>query len=221
MKPANYSEPRKCEHCGHFASMLILSKAWDRLPYNPEEYEWDGDYLYTLLKCHACKNVMLFQEYVYRYVDPEPPPFCPDLYDPDILYPTSMRRPKGLPDKVLKAYRSAQRVRYVDPNSYAVQLRRMLEFICKDQNASGNSLAAKLQHLSARNLIPDQLGYVVKHLKNFGNIGAHAADFDITEAEIPLLDSLAQAIVEYIYTAPALVQEAEERFRQLSVKTDE
>ncbi|WP_158261166.1 MULTISPECIES: DUF4145 domain-containing protein [Pirellulaceae] len=209
-----YSGSQKCGHCHNVAPMEILAKAVvDEVEEHSDEDGYrSGVFIerntYKLFKCSSCSKTILTVEFYCSGMNPDDP-------DVSILYPQLNSSLVGLPEKVQKAYNSAQRVRRVDANSYAVQLRRTLEFICKDQQASGNTLAAKLRDLSNRNLIPDKLSEIAKHLKDFGNVGAHADDFDISEAEIPLLDSLARAVAEYIYTAPALAKQAEERFKKL------
>lgn len=170
--------------------------------------KWEEGFHYEIYKCQACQHVVLFRWDVdTRYWDRTP--------NAEVLYPNAREAPIGLPERARKAYDSAERVRKVDANSYAVQLRRMLEFICIDQQASGNTLAKKLEDLAKQDLIPDKLSEIAKYLKNFGNVGAHADDFDVTEEEIPILDALARAVAEYVYTAPDLARQAEERFKKL------
>lgn len=219
MAEKQYSEARKCGHCHNVAPMEVLASA---VVDDAEEHRDENGYClgvflerntYRLHKCSSCGRVILAAEYSCSGMHP-------DIPDVSVLYPQPSTSLVGLPQKVQKAYDSAQRVRLVDANSFAVQLRRMLEFICKDQQATGNSLASKIHDLANRNLIPDKLSEIARHLKDFGNVGAHAEDFDITEAEIPILDSLARAIAEYIYTAPALAKQAEERFRELKEGND-
>lgn len=214
MTEKQYSGVKKCGHCHNVAPKEILTTAVvedsdEHIDANGYHWGWWFErYTYELLKCTSCNKVTLASSYSNSGINGD------DL-DTSILYPQANEVLPGLPPKVQKAYDSAHRVRKVDANSYAVQLRRMLEFICKDQQATGNTLAKKLEDLSVRNLIPDKLSEIAKHLKDFGNVGAHADDFDITDAEIPILDSLARAVAEYIYTAPALAQQAEERFNEL------
>lgn len=216
MNDKTYSNVQPCGHCQNISVMEILSEAKDSY----EEVDvtgglgWYDTTRYELCKCPSCKGVNLRS-------------FCTScetawMEGPEVklLYPQPLQLPVGLPERIKNAYLSAQRLKSIDANAFAVHLRRMLELICKDQQATGDSLAKMLKSLSQRDLIPEVLANIAGHLKDFGNVGAHAEDFDITEAEIPILDSLARAIAEYIYTAPALAKQAEERFRELKEGND-
>jgi hypothetical protein len=55
----------------------------------------------------------------------------------------------------------------MDPNSYAVLSRRLLEMVCLDRNASGRTLHDKLNDLSVKREIPDKLVGVSMGLKKF------------------------------------------------------
>jgi hypothetical protein len=91
----------------------------------------------------------------------------------------------------------------------------MLELVCLDRKADGNFLGNKLANLAAMGEIPDKLVNVANGLKDLRNVGAHAALGELTEAELPILDQLTRAILEYVYSAPFLAQKAEERLRKL------
>jgi hypothetical protein len=44
---------------------------------------------------------------------------------------------------------------------------------------------------------------------------------ELTSAELPVLDDLTRAILEYVYSAPFLAREAEERLAKLKTKSSE
>jgi len=56
---------------------------------------------------------------------------------------------------------------------------------------------------------------VAAGIRKLRNIGAHADLGELTEAELPVLDGLTRAILEYVYSAPLLAREAEERLAKL------
>jgi len=137
-----------------------------------------------------------------------------------ILYPSKEVNdiPLGLPGKINKALTAAQKVKGIDANAFGVLMRRVLEMVCIDRKAKGRNLADQLQDLAQKNEIPDKLVTVAKNIKNLGNIGAHAALGDLTREEVPILNALSNAILEYVYTAPYLANQAEERVDQLKLK---
>jgi hypothetical protein len=54
-------------------------------------------------------------------------------------------------------------------------------------------------------------------LRQLRNVGAHADLGELNESEIPVLDALSRAILEYVYRAPRLLEEVNERLKKLKV----
>ena len=137
----------------------------------------------------------------------------------DFLYPQNASYPIGLPEKILKAFKSAEKVKSIDFNAYAILTRRLLELVCLDRNATGKTLATMLKDLASKNEIPDKLVKVASGLKDFGNIGAHAGSGELTEKEVPIVNALCMAILEYVYSAPYLVTIAEDKLKEIKSKS--
>ena len=133
-----------------------------------------------------------------------------------ILYPPSSKQvmPECVPEAIRDSYVEAEKVRKVSPLSYSVMIRRGLEFICKDQQANGNSLYASLTDLKDRDIIPNQLYEVASALRKMGNLGAHADESKITKGEANILRDLFLTMIEYIYVAPSKMQTLEERLKE-------
>ena len=53
------------------------------------------------------------------------------------------------------------------------------------------------------------------NLRQLRNVGAHANLGDLTTNEIPFLDDLCLAILEYVYSAPLLLQSAENKLQEI------
>lgn len=51
--------------------------------------------------------------------------------------------------------------------------------------------------------------------RDFGNIGAHAGSGELTEKEIPIVNALCNAILEYVYSAPYLATLAENKLQTI------
>jgi hypothetical protein len=170
---------------------------------------WKAGNIYQILVCPACYNVT-FRKYFWHdlAIDPSEIQF-------EILYPLSKEKPLGLPGNIEKSLEAATKVRNVDANAYAVLIRRVLELLCIDRKASGKYLNDKLADLSKKGEMPDKLVGVAKNLRIFGNIGAHPTLGELSDAEVPILDNLCKAILEYVYTAPFLAEQAEKKVKQL------
>jgi hypothetical protein len=107
------------------------------------------------------------------------------------------------------------RSKLLDVNAYGVLIGRVLELICEDRNAGGTFLGERLADLAVKGEIPEKLVGVANSLRNLRNIGAHATLGELTPGEIPILDNLCRAILEYVYSAPYLVAQAEKRVEAL------
>lgn len=165
--------------------------------------------IYELLKCPACKEVLLRSYFWHDMMDSE------DEVTFKLLYPFDVRIPLGLPETIEKAYRASLKVKTIDANAYGVLVRRVLEMVCSDRDATGRTLNDKLKDLASKSEIPTKLVDVADKLRAFGNVGAHAELGDLTTEEVPIVEDLCRAILDYIYTAPYLAQRAEKSLSKL------
>jgi hypothetical protein len=111
---------------------------------------------------------------------------------------------------------AALKVKPIDSNAFAVLLGRVLELLCIDRKAIGKTLDNKLSDLATKGEIPSKLVDVAHNLRKFRNIGAHADLGELTAKEVPILDDLCRATLEYVYTAPHLAQNAENAVKALT-----
>ena len=174
----------------------------------PGGYTWEEGPIYDLLKCPACGKINLATYYWHDAMDPSE-------VDYQVVYPTARGTPAGLPEKIQGAYAASLSVRSIDANAFAVLLGRVLELVCLDRGADGRSLSDQLRDLASKGEIPNKLVEVANSLRHLRNVGAHAGLGDLTEAEVPILDDLTRAILEYVYTAPLLAQRALKRLEAL------
>lgn len=206
-----FSEGWHCGHCGNFAPMQIVAeyseiKLHVERESKNESWEWSDGNVYEVLLCPACKCVELRRHYYHD-----------GLEDPDYktLYPVSTQIPLGLPKRIQQEYEAALKVRSISANAYGVLMGRVLELVCEDRKAKGNSLYGKLTDLAKSHEIPDKLLPVADKLRIFRNVGAHSALGELTAAETPILDNLSRAILEYVYSAPHLVEAAASALEKL------
>jgi hypothetical protein len=203
-----YTEAIACNHCTNNAPMLIITnhtcEGEDELAENLLVKEGHD---YQMLECLTCQRITLRSLY-WHEAFPEAP------RDYMTIFPVTEPLPKGLPQAIKKEFEAALRVRTINPGSYAVLIRRMLEQVCKDRKAAGKNLNQKLDDLVSKNEIPIKLADVAHKLRMFGNMGAHAADTDVDEADVPILDDLSRALLEYVYGAPFLVEQAAKRLAE-------
>lgn len=214
MNDKRFSGKQQCGHCGNTSPMPIVREYSQVRDYDDQESNlaWQAGPVYEILLCPACHGV-LFRSYFWHdiAIDPSEIEF-------KILHPTSSSEPLGMPDTIQRAFEAAKRVRAVDVNAYGMLLGRLIELICADRKAKGKTLAAKLKNLSERGEIPTKLVPVADSLRNLRNIGAHPELGELTPVELPILDNLCKALVEYVYSAPYLVTQAEHCLQALRDK---
>lgn len=120
--------------------------------------------------------------------------------------------------RIKDAYETSLKVRVIDANAYAVLLGRILEMVCEDRKATGSSLQKRLEDLATRGEISDRLVAVAHNLRQLRNVGAHASLVELTHDEVPILDDLCKAILEYVYSVPYLIDKAEKQIKRLKEK---
>ena len=206
-----YSGKTRCGHCGNEAPMEIGATLSQVKGHEDPRtgYQWEAGPVHELMICPACKRVTLRR---YQWHDH----FDPDDIDIEIVYPVDISgAPIGLPPAILQEFEAAPHVRSVSPNAYGVLLGRLLELVCNDRGADKGKLGARLKELSTRDEIPERLVQVAEKLQELRQVGAHAWVGELSPAEVPILDSLCRAILEYVYSAPHLVEQAEARLNHL------
>lgn len=198
----------RCGHCSNSAPMEVVGSHSQPDQYREETVGLDGRTYYELLVCPVCDKVNLHSTYWADWMDPTEAL-------PKVLYPQSEKMPSALPSQVMTAYQAALRVRSIDPNAYAVLLGRVLEKIGQDRNAQGDSLYRQFEDLANRGEIPRPLVEMAHSLRQLRNVGAHAGLGELTDDEIPFLDDLCRAVLEYVYSGPDLIQKAKERYEEI------
>ncbi len=210
-----FTEPMKCGHCLNYAPMIkgatysTVAKMWDEDTNTTYE---EGD-IYQVLDCPSCNKVTLTKEYYNEMLD------LSDYYsETEILFPINDKIPLGLPIKISKAYEASLKIKNIDANAYGVLVGRVLEMVCENRKATGKDLNSKLLDLASKGEIPNNLVGVANGLRNLRNVGAHAVLGELTEDEVPILGSLVNAILEYVYSAPYLAQIAQNKLDKLKKK---
>jgi len=208
------SKQISCRHCGNISQMEVIGEVNDKQSGFDERY--GGNYhwgtSYSILKCPACEKINIVSYYWDEEMDSDDVSY-------DFLYPPISNYPIGLPEEILTSYKAAERVKSIDVNAYAILMRRLLEKVCLDKKATVGTLASMLNELSNKKEIPEKLVKVAMGLKDFGNIGAHAGSGELTEKEIPIVNALCSAILEYVYSAPYLATIAENKLKTIKTKS--
>ncbi len=197
----------KCNNCGKKSSMVVQDTTNASI-FGDEDFP--HDFVLQFLTCPACNkmNITMYDE---------------DSASDTVIYPPKPRSIEtkellGLPPAIEDAYKIAQQVREIDTNLLGVQLGRILDLICIDKNAKGDSLFERIRYLTDQGELPKRLAEMANQLRALRNIAAHADAGSLTSAEIPILDKLCEVILEYLYHAPKLIEQVEQRLAKLKGK---
>lgn len=139
-----------------------------------------------------------------------------NLLDRTQLYPKIIRKSDvdrvALPSRVGESFREAALCEGVGAwLATAVMVRRTLEAIAKEFDASVKTLVAGLDTLRTNGLISEELHQWGTELRFIGNIGAHATDDVITRQDAQDAMEFLRAIVETIYLLRPKFQEMQLR----------
>jgi hypothetical protein len=221
--------PITCGHCRNFSIMTMIGSVFDdktekvsdddyRQGHSPNE---EGD-LYEFYKCPKCKKVNVrsyyFSQWHHEDPDEEMLESLTESYF-TVIYPINKSTvPIGLPENISHQYSIAEKTKEIDIGLYAISVRKLLELVCKENGAKTGNLVDKIKELVSKNILPEKLSKVADGIRAFGNIGAHGELDELTEKELPIINALTRAILEYLYTAPYLATVAEKKLEALKIR---
>jgi hypothetical protein len=202
MEPHPKVQPPKlvrCPHCGNrtrhecvhredYAEILEIIDDRDAI--------WDEKW-WAILKCSTCTALSLYVD----HWDDEARKWTTRL-----AYPVPRQAPAEVPPEISHFFDEAMLVSKQSPALAAVALRKCLEGIASDRNASGPTLLAQIRDLANRDQIPQQLADMMNVGRSIGNIGAHYGNVQVTDDDIEALTQFTLALFEYIYVAPARIE---------------
>ena len=195
----------RCGSCDKTANQKIVAEYEQTLGQEEdmggEVFYYEQDWLLRMSLCLACDTVNFSVQ--------------DDGGEVTVLYPKPPSDLEGLPEGIARSYKAARAVRLIDANAFAVLLGRVLELVCIDRKANGDTLFKQLQDLASRGEIPGPLADMADQLRILRNIGAHASLGELSRAEVPILDDLCGAILEYVYSAPHRVDRVAKRIAEL------
>jgi hypothetical protein len=181
-----------CAHCGNQTILVV------RAEYRKKDFDWYSPGLkenhihWSILQCETCDGISVHEMSYSTLAGVQH-----SNYKLKVLYPLSRPELPNLPVKVQKAYKDALKVQKVEPNACAVAAGRTLEAACNHEKALGKTLAEMAQQL-----------------RQLRNLGAHDAEDEISEEDVPIILDFLEAILEYLYVAPAKVAAVQARLKK-------
>ena len=204
---------RLCPHCNNVTPHQLIvdrvvSKLYDEINVNESENQKIFEnFVYFFLQCSTCQDCSLVGGFNIEL--PQSQSQFP------VLYPESDDLGSDVPEKIAKVYSEASRIRRKAPNAYAGQIRKALEFLCRDQKAIGDKLYNQLKSLVEKGIIPPTLAEMTSLIRLLGNLGVHATDDDeVSIWDAQLIDEFFRSIIEYVYIAPAKIARLKSRLER-------
>jgi hypothetical protein len=203
---------RLCPHCNNVTPHQLIvdgyvNKLFDEIKVGDgKEQGIVEKFVYLFMQCSTCQDYSLLGGFELEL--PESQTQFP------VLYPESDDLGPSVPEKIGKVYREAARIQNKVPNAYAGQIRKALEFLCKDQNAIGGNLLNQINSLVEKGIIPPTLAEMTTLIRLLGNLGVHATDDDVSIWDAQLIDDFFRSLIEYVYIAPAKINRLKTRLAQ-------
>ncbi len=219
----NVKRSMQCSHCGKLASFTIRGEGTQYGAVLDNSGNYDGQDIKTwrILECEWCKKPTL-EETGMSYS------FVADAFSTGmelqsseitVLYPeakTAKTPLTNLPEMIEKKYMAALKVQDIEPSACAVLVGRTLEAVCNYEKASGKNLLDKVNNLVSSDRIPRTLAEMAHQLRQIRNFGAHDAEDEVTEEDVPIILDFLEAILEYLYIAPAKIDAVKARLKKTS-----
>jgi len=160
---------RDCPWChAHTVQMNTIAGLVQAPTAKGEQRHW------TLLGCPRCGGTVTLEVNNPNTNPPQELQAIPSARETEAV--------QHLPEDVAKYYNDAITVLDAGvPDAAAVQLRRTLEAAANHFEVDPSPLVKAIQKLIEKGLITKQFGEVLGHIRQVGNIGAHASDEKVTE----------------------------------------
>jgi hypothetical protein len=191
-----------CPSCGNTAPQkVVATHLYSTTWYSEDDRAHrDGPDMWTAFcLCETCDAPVLYDGIDPRELDQSWSP---------LVYPRVPEFGSEVPATVRKIYAQASRCKEPSPLAFAILIRKALEAICDDRGiekgaGKKHDLYHRLNALVARGDIPPTLAKMSDVLRTIGNTAAHDAPDEVTAPMTWAIDDFFQAIIEYVYIAPA------------------
>lgn len=204
-----------CGHCGNRTAFAVAAEGFRPDTFDANDAETTTWRTWRVLLCSTCSRPTLEQD--VQTVSGGPNGTRPPRgSSPELLYPVPRMLDAVLPPHIGRNYQEVLRVEKHSPRACAVMAGLTLEAICEHEQARGSSLAERLNHLVKAQRIPGTLAEMAHHLRHLRNMGAHLTEEEILPEDVPVIIDFVEAILEYLYVAPAKIRAVQERLGRLN-----
>lgn len=211
----------QCYHCGNETLMNNVGE------HTEHDYEGDGIVLghtiSSMYLCPVCSKVSFLEQYWdinQRYYDDNGEE--QEYTIEKILYPmTTTYDNDSLPNEIRSAFHAALKCKNIDSAICLIALRRTLEFVCLEKQATGRDLWHKIEDLSRKGILPAELRHASLITKNYGNMGAHDTKVNISHLDLELIIEFVEYVLDYLYVLPSKLKKMQEKMGRPQTKLPE
>lgn len=198
----------QCDHCGKKAVFEVRGEGTKYGAVLDDRYK-DGQDItsWRILECQWCMKPTLEEvktSYEFQ-MDDVYGGMKAVSFEITILYPGMKAPLANLPKTIEKRYLAALKVQDAEPSAFAVLIGKTLEAVCNHEGVTGKMLGEKLHNLIDSERIPPTLAQMARQINQIRNLGAHDKEDDVTEEDVPIIRDFVEAILEYLYVAPAKI----------------
>jgi hypothetical protein len=162
---------------------------------NHEYHALSGIIAQSILQCPDCGKLTIIEH-----------PTRNNGYEEFRVHPESddLRNSiKHLPGDVEQYYDDARRVLDAGvPDAAAVQLRRTLEAAAANFDVRERNLVSSIRKLIAEGFVTKQFGEALDHIREVGNLGAHATDQRVDEVTAQRVMSFTTLLLRNLFEVP-------------------
>lgn len=215
----NKSLVHQCFHCGNKGIQEVVGSHNSQFggpKYDSYGIQIDQELFesidWLLLCCPVCKMVTLVQKYSNECT--RNPQTGDIVYEDKVLYPECHFSYEGVPEEVNSAFEAALRVRNIDTAICLLSLRRVLEAICIDRGATGNTLNQMINDMLNRGVLPQIMKDACWIIRQLGNSAAHADGTVFMTSEVEQTIEFVRTIIQYLYTLPVQMKKLKSHIDQ-------
>lgn len=169
-----------------------------------EHIDWD------FYECPVCHNPTLIRNYTFDVASQD------DYVETEstTAFPFPLINKDGVPQAIADAFDAAVKTKGIDLAICLLSLRRVLEMIAKDKNATGKTLEDKIESLVERKELPEMLNDACWIIRQLGNSAAHADDVKFHQYDVERVIEYVAVIIEYLYSLPKRLKDTKEKIME-------
>jgi hypothetical protein len=158
-------------------------------------------------ECPVCHNPTLIRNYTFDAAS------YSDHVETEstTAFPFPLINKDGVPQTIADAFDAAVKTKGIDLSICLLSLRRVLEMIAKDKEATGKTLEDKINSLVERKELPEMLNDACWIIRQLGNSAAHADDVKFYQYDVERVIEYVAVIIEYLYSLPKRLKDTKDK----------